>query len=218
MLRTTNKFLALLFTLILVALVPCVMAQAQAKAINPVPPTLTLDTLNDCTFNADFYPEDVYLNDDGALVVHLTISDYDRFEPSDIEQLTPGDAIVINQESILVDTVTLDDGAVNINGGLYDGGVTLWLCDEGFYIEVLENDARHFYTVGEATLPVSPNFVLKDSWDMEQPEQTILAADFLSYMEDAAASDDRYLGFSAYETEITVAEGEIVSMVHYYAF
>ncbi len=208
----------LLCGVIPVVLAPCVIARAEAKTVNPVPATLTLDALDGRTFHAGFEPADVYLDDEGALVVHLTIFDYDRFDPGDIERLAAGDTIVVCQQSIPVDTVALTEGAMEINGGIDNEGVTLWLSDEGYYTVVLENDAHEFFTVGEATLPIGPDFVLKDSWDLDQPEQTILAKDFLAYMQDAAESDDRYLGFSAHETEVTVTDGYIVSMEHYYAF
>ena len=215
--QAAKKILALLCTLTLVMLVPFAMAQAEAKTVEPLPATLTLDALDNCTFEASFHPSDVYLDEDGALVVHLTVCDFELFDAVELTQLVPGDTIVIAKESVVVDTIEWGDRSVDINGGLYKDGYTLWTNEDGVYSEVQENDAYNYYAVGEATLPVGQDFVMTDSSDLEQPERTLFAGDFLTEMAAAAEDPDSYLDFSAYDTVVTVTDGFITKISHYYA-
>jgi len=67
-------------------------APHSAKTVEPLPAALHADALDDCTFAAGFQASDVALNDDGMMVVHLTVYDYELFDLVDISQLAAGDS------------------------------------------------------------------------------------------------------------------------------
>lgn len=161
----------------------------QARTVRPLPGTLSVDALDDCTFAAGFTAPDVYLDDDGVLVAQLEVFDYERFDAVDIAALAPGDTLVIDGREMAVQTVEASgSGWYEINGGLEEGGCYL-ACGEdgGTFYQVLEDDARSYFSLGTATLRISQEFVYTDASDLEQPARTLYAGDFLQEMEQAAA-------------------------------
>lgn len=187
-------------------------AAASGKIIKPLPSYLDMNNMKDCSFSAGFEAKDVYLNDDGALVVHMTVYDYELFDLVEMSELAVGDTLVINGAEVIVDTLERDSaGGITINGGLDKGGHYIATDENGVYYELGMDDAYSYYALGEVTLPVDQDFVLTDGSDLEKPERTLYAGDFLMEMENSSES------FSPINTTVTVVGGKIVDMVRVYA-
>ena len=179
--------------------------------MKPLPGYLDVNALQDCTFSAGFEAKDVYLNDDGALVVHMTVYDHELFDLVDISELAVGDTLVIDGNELMVETLERDNaGGIIINGGLDKDGYYLATDDDGVYYERGMDDAYSYYAVGEATIPVDQDFLLTDSSDLDKPERTLYAGDFLMEMENSTEI------FSPNNTTVTVANGKILGMVRVY--
>ena len=134
------------------------------KIVKPLPSYLDLNDLKDCSFSAGFEAKDVYLNDDGALVVHMTVYDHERFDMVEISELAVGDTLVIDAAESMVETLERDNaGGIIINGSIDKGGHYLSTADNGVYLERGMDDAYSYYVVGEATVPVDQDFILTDT-------------------------------------------------------
>jgi hypothetical protein len=186
-------------------------APHSAKTVEPLPATLHADALDDCTFAAGFQASDVVLNDDGMMVVHLTVYDYELFDLVDISQLAAGDTLVIDKKSMAVKSVQRDEsGMVTVNGGLENGGCELVTDEDGVFYENMMDDEKSYYRVGEATLPISQDFLFTDSSQLNSPEKKSYAGDFLSDMKDS----DRT--FTPNATTVTVEDGRITGITQIY--
>lgn len=152
------------------------------KVIKPLPTSLSINELKDCTFAANFNASDVYLNNDGALVVHMKVMVYETFDAVDISQMAAGDTLQINGTDIIVESIEREGKDITINGGLEEGGCYLRTDEDGLFYEILFNDARSYYSIGEATLPVDQEFVCEDNSDLANKGKTLYAGDFLQEM------------------------------------
>lgn len=181
--------------------------EATGKKVLPLESSIDVNNLTDCAFQASFDSSDVYLNDDGALVVDLKIWDCEFYDMVDISMLQVGDIIVINQEEVIIESLENSDGEVMINGGIDEDGYTLMTEDTGVYFAVGFNDAKTYFKVGEATVKVGQEFVYTDYPQDPQADASVYyAGDFLMKMQDETDS------FLPDNTTAIMEEGWLVSV------
>ena len=156
-------------------------SQGEARRVEPLADTLDVSALaeGDQQFTAGFRGSDARLDDDGRLVIDLTVYTYDLYDAVEITTLAPGDTLVVKGTEIPVKTVEQGDG-IAVNGGLVNGGIDLTSAGGGTFRVLLENDAPDLYEAGTITLPVAQDFVLTDDSDPESPGQTLYAGDLLA--------------------------------------
>lgn len=180
---------------------------ATEKKVLPLESSIDVNNLTDCAFQASFDSSDVYLNDDGALVVDLKIWDCEFYDMVDISMLQVGDIIVMNQEEVIIESLENSDGEVMINGGIDEDGYTLMTEDTGVYFAVGFNDAKTYSKVGEATVKVGQEFVYTDYPQDPQADASVYyAGDFLMKMQDETDS------FLSDNTTARMEEGWLVSV------
>lgn len=179
--------------------------------IAPLPLSVDIANLGDCTVAASLEEGDFYLDDDGKAQMKFTIYDYDRYDMVDIANLAVGDRIEIRGEEIEVRELERPDGSmVSINGGKELGGFDLTTDDSGVFFEMGENDVKSWLALGTVTLPVNPEFVFEDSSDLDSGLKTWYAGDFLMPQVEIA------FGFSALNTTVTIQNGEVIAMYRVY--
>ena len=180
-------------------------SQGEARRVEPLADTLDVSALaeGDQQFTAGFRGSDARLDDDGRLVIDLTVYTYDLYDAVEITTLTPGDTLVVKGTEIPVKTVEQGDG-IAVNGGLVNGGIDLTSAGGGTFRVLLENDAPDLYEAGTITLPVAQDFVLTDDSDPESPGQTLYAGDLLG------------LGDEVFSPQATMVEtvGGTVTAIH----
>ena len=180
-------------------------SQGEARRVEPLADTLDVSALaeGDQQFTAGFRGNDARLDDDGRLVIDLTVYTYDLYDAVEITTLTPGDTLVVKGTEIPVKTVEQGDG-IAVNGGLVNGGIDLTSAGGGTFRVLLENDAPDLYEAGTITLPVAQDFVLTDDSDPESPGQTLYAGDLLA------------LGDEVFSPQATTVEtaGGMVTAIH----
>lgn len=180
-------------------------SQGEARRVEPLADTLDVSALaeGDQQFTAGFRGSDARLDDDGRLVIDLTVYTYDLYDAVEITTLTPGDTLVVKGTEIPVKTVEQGDG-IAVNGGLVNGGIDLTSAGGGTFRVLLENDAPDLYEAGTITLPVAQDFVLTDDSDPESPGQTLYAGDLLG------------LGDEVFSPQATTVEtvGGAVTAIH----
>ena len=177
----------------------------ESAKISPLPVTIDMNALDNCTLPVSFGKGDAYLDDSGILRFDVTVYTYDMYDMVEISALKEGDTIVIQGNDIVVESLeTLESGLIFINGGMDNGGYDLWHDDSGVYFEHGYNDAKSYYPIGEATFRVSTEFEFTDI--TEQGETVYYPGDFLMEYAGFAWS------FDPNSTSIVVADGQVVAM------
>lgn len=182
-----------------------------AKTIAPLPVTIDMNNLTDCTVAVSFNKEDASVDENGKMQLKVKVYTYDLYDMVDIAMLAVGDTIVLRGEEILVSSlVRTDYGSLQINGGLDAGGYELVTNDNTVYFETGYSDVKTWFEVGEVTLPVSADFILTDNADLEGNEKTFT-------FEDLSTDKVAYLyGFTPHNTRIVIQDGIITQMERIY--
>lgn len=178
----------------------------SGKVVTPIPSQLDLNNLDNCNVHVSLNEGDAYLDDTGAMQMKVTVYDSELYDMVDIAQLEVGDTIVMHGQNVPVTAFEQDE----YGDKLINGEIRLRTDDDGVYYEVLENDSRYLYAVGQVTVQVSDEFLLTDSSDLDAGEMTLYPGDFL--IGDARI---RY-PFSPLDTTMVMENGRIIAMNRVY--
>ena len=208
-----KKTLSVILTLILsVGLIAGCNSQTgkeanNAKVISPLPETLDVNALDNCTVAVSLEKGNAYVDDSGKMVMDVTVYSYELYDMVDISTLEENDVIVRqNKEVKITGLERLDSGLVRINGGEENGGFDLVSNDNTVYYESGMNDAKAYYELGKATIPVSVDFRYFDESEPEKEEKSYYPGDFLT--DDAGIE----YNFTPNNTSIVIENGYIIRM------
>ena len=177
----------------------------QANVISPLPSTIDMTALDNCTLAVSFEEGDAYVDDTGKMQLKVTVYDYELFDMADIANLKEGDTIMIQGNEVVVETMeTLESGLLFLNGGMEEGGYDLWHDESGVYFEHGFNDAKAYQPIGEATIRVSTDF----EGTNESGEVVYYPGSFLTDYEGVVYD------FTPYNTSIVVEDGQVIHMTH----
>ena len=179
----------------------------NAKVINPLPETLDVNALDNCTVAVSLEKGDAYVDDNGKMVMNLTVYSYELYDMVDIASLKENDVIVRRNEEVTITEVEhTASGLVRINGGEENGGFDLVSNDNTVYYETGMNDIKAYYELGKITLPVSVDFRYIDESEPEKEAKSYYPGDFLT--DDA----DIEYNFTPNNTSIVIENGVITKM------
>ena len=208
-----KKTLSVILTLILsVGLIAGCNSQTEkeennTKVINPLPETLDVNALDNCTVAVSLEKGNAYVDDSGKMVMDVTVYSYELYDMVDISTLEENDVIVRqNKEVKITGLERLDSGLVRINGGEENGGFDLVSNDNTVYYETGMNDIKAYYELGKATIPVSVDFRYFDESEPEKEEKSYYPGDFLT--DDAGIE----YNFTPNNTSIVIENGYIIRM------
>ena len=208
-----KKTLSVILTLILsVGLIAGCNSQTgkeenNAKVINPLPETLDVNALDNCTVAVSLEKGNAYVDDSGKMVMDVTVYSYELYDMVDVSTLEENDVIVRKDEEVTITEVErTDSGIVRINGGEENGGFDLVSNDNTVYYETGMNDIKAYYELGKATLPVSVDFEYIDESVLDSEAKTYYPGDFLT--------DDAEIeyNFTPNNTSIVIENGTIIKM------
>jgi len=182
-----------------------------AKTVSPLPSTIDMNNLTDCTVAVSFEKGDAYMDNAGTMQLKVKVYTYDLYDMVDIAMLAEGDTILLRGEEVVVNSlVRTETGAVQINGGLDMGGYELITNENTVYFETGYSDAKTWFELGEATLPVSEDFVLTDNADPEGSAKNFT-------FEDLSTDKVAYIyGFDPNNTRIVIEGGVVTQMTRIY--
>lgn len=185
--------------------------EKDAALIAPLPVTVDIAELNDCIAAVSLEKGAFYTNDSGAVMMDVTVYTYDLYDMVDISLMEAGDSILLSGEEVLISSIERgENGLISINGGLDQGGFYLYTEDNTVYFELGYNDAKSYYAVGKASLPVSADFVYEDASDLEADAACFRAEDFFN----DAAGIEYY--FYPSNTKIRIEKGLVAEMTRVY--
>lgn len=178
----------------------------NTNTIHPLPETLDVNNLENCTVAVSLEKGDAYVNDGGKMVMKVKAYTYELYDMVDISLLEENDVVVRKGEEVKVTELErLDTGLIRINGGEENGGFDLISNDSTVYYEIGMSDIKNYNELGEVTLPVSDEFEYIDSSDLDAGEKQYFAGDFL---DDAGIE----YNFSPNNTSIVIENGTIIKM------
>ena len=179
----------------------------NAKVINPLPETLDVNALDNCTVAVSLEKGDAYVDDNGKMVMNLTVYSYELYDMVDIASLKENDVIVRRNDEVTITEVEhTASGLVRINGGEENGGFDLVSNDNTVYYESGMNDIKAYYELGKITLPVSVDFRYIDESEPEKEAKTYYPGDFLT---DYAGLE---YNFTPNNTTVVIEDGVIIAM------
>lgn len=230
--RRNHKVLALAAVLAVgMTMAGCGASSSTASSTSVVPASShvaeegTMEPINGLTWNLDdlddpetttFISASVSSGvQDGSLTAK--VFSYDLYKKEEVEDLAVGDKITFHEEGTAwnqyvtaeVSSVEKNDqyDIVTINGGAEQGGVDL-LLDGDTYRTMTFDDYPVYYEMGEKTLPLAENVVLKDSSADPQAEAVeTTGADAV-----AAAINADPDHWTVYNTTLVVQGGRILEV------
>ena len=198
--------------------VPASSRAAEEGAIEPINMlTWTLDDL-DKTDTVTFISAGIVSGvQNGSLTAN--VFSYDLYKKEDIESLAVGDKITFHEEgaeqnqlaTVEVKSIEKNDqyGLVSINGGMEEsGGLDLKPEDDDTYRTMTFDDYPVYYEMGEKTLPLADDVVLKDSSADPQAE----AVETTGAAAVAAAINADPDNWTAYNTTLVVQGGKVLEV------
>lgn len=183
----------------------------ESATVMPLPTTIDVNQLDNCTVAISLKEGDTYVDDTGVMQMKVTVYVYDLYDMVDLSLLKEGDTININRQDVQVDSLEWNEnGAVLINGGLDNGGYELQSAGGGVFYEANYSDAKSYYSIGEATLQVSPDFLYTDTSDLDKDPVIYYPGDFL--IEDTGID----YNFVPGNTSIVIENGSVIAMNRVY--
>lgn len=209
--KTLSIILALILALGLFAGCKKGTENGENKVISPLPESLDINALDNCTVAVTLEKGDAFVDDSGKMVMKIKAFSYELYDMVDIAELKAGDVIKrLNEEIEITELERLDTGLVRINGGEEKGGFDLASNDSTVYYEIGMNDVKNYYELGEITLPVSDEFEYVDESELDSEAKIYYPGDFLT--EDA----EILYNFTPNNTSIVIENGVIIRMTKVY--
>ena len=176
--------------------------------------TWTLDDL-DREDTVTFIPAEITSGVQGGNLTAKIFS-YDLYKKEDVEKLAVGDRITLHEEgaawnqfvTVAVKSIEKNDQyhLVTINGGMEEQyGLDLKLEEDGTYRTMTFDDYPVYYEMGEKTLPLAEDVVLKDSSADPQAE----AVETTGASAVAAAINADPDNWTVYNTTLVVQGGRV---------
>ena len=179
--------------------------------VKPLENSLDLEQLEDCTMAISFDKESIKVDESSTATLDATVYVYDLYDMVDISMLKEGDTIVRAGNDVLVSSIQIkDNGFVLINGGIDNGGFDLRTDDGTVYYEIGYSDLKSYYELGKVYLPISPDFVYEDTFNLDNDAITMNIEEFIDLEKNVEYS------FNPNNTTIRVENGFVVEMTRVY--
>ena len=180
------------------------------NTISPLPATVDINNLDNCTVPVSFEQGDAYVDDTGAMQLDVTVYGYDLYDMVDVSSLKIGDIIVIRGQEVVVDSLEQNERGILINGGLDQNGYEFTTDGSTVWFECGYDDAKSYNELGKATIRVSEDMIFSDSSDLDKGEVVYYPGDFLT--EDAGI----VYHFVPNNTSIVIENGMVTEMYRSY--
>ena len=208
-----KKILSIIFALVLCLCAfsgckaPAENEELNTKVIYPLPETLDINALDNCTVAVSLENGDIYADESGKIKMDAKVYTYELYDMVDIATLAENDVIVRRNEQVKVTEIErLETGLVRINGGEENGGFELISNDSTVYYEIGMSDIKAYYELGELTLPVADDFVYVDESDLESEAKEYTKEDLV-----ADVSETEY-NFNQNNTSVVIKDGVVIEM------
>ena len=180
------------------------------NTILPLPGSIDINNLDNCTVAVSLEQGDAYVDDTGAMQMDVKVYTYDLYDMVDMAALKEGDTIVIREQEVKITSIERNERGLLINGGLDNGGYEFNTDDSTTWYESGYSDAKSYYELGEVTIRVSADLRFYDNSDLDKGEVMYYPGDFLT---DKAGI---VYHFVPDNTSIVIEDGKIIEMYRRY--
>ena len=184
--------------------------KVEKNTILPLPASIDMNQLENCTVAISLEQGDAYVDDTGAMQMDVTVYTYDLYDMVDMAGLKEGDTIVIREQEVEISSIERTERGILINGGLDENGYEFATDDTTTWYECGYSDAKSYYALGDATIRVSADMNFYDSSDLDKGEVMYYPGDFLT---DKAGI---VYHFVPDNTRIVIEDGKIIEMYRSY--
>jgi len=186
-------------------------AADEPKTVAPMASEIDVNNLEDGEYPVSFNRGDVMKGASGIYMNAVHIFTEDWYDIVDIENLKAGDSIVVNGETVKIDSIEIDDG-VAINGGSLKGGIDLGTQeDTNGYRYYGDDDISAYTEQGVTTLVVDSSATYTDASDIDAEP---VKADYDGMVEAMQSSENEF--FTQYNTTVRIEAGKVVEIKRVY--
>lgn len=165
------------------------------------------NNLQEAMIPAEFKADGLKMAEDGTYTLDADIYVQVMYDAVDVSRMKKGDRFFdADGNEMTVSSIKSEDSLLLVNGGLDEGGVTLFSVGGGVYMQVNEDGFVAVFNTGAATYPVSPDFTLVDNADPGNPDVTVPLAELADYL----AADT--IGFTPNNTTLEIADAQITGV------
>lgn len=216
------KFNKLFFATMALALFSCTGQQTEQQTqdeeqapqhlcVTPTPATFNVESLPDGEVPVAFAASD-FDWDGGKLT--FTVYNADTYDGALVDKLQEGDTIVYDGNSVVVKTITKDNGFLEVNEGLgNENGASFRVNDNGTYTAAGFDDHFVYSELGKVQLPLAKGYVIEDCGPEPNDPVVTISENQKDYIGNLF-EDKR--NFNELDTRITVKNGEIVKIARHW--
>lgn len=180
---------------------------ADDGTVRPLPVSFDINNPVNGTFSACFGGSDVVVDENKNVTVTFEVFVYDTYDPEKINNLKPGDTVIVDGRVIKVENVKeIPSGGIEVNAKPDVEGICFVPEESGVYYIDTFSALKDTRMVGEVTLPVSKDFVYINAENLLKGDVTYTLQEILD-----GKAKFKY-DFESYNTIITVKNGEVVSL------
>ena len=189
-----------------------IAAADEPKTVAPRVYEMDVNNLADGIYHVAFNRGDVMKGASGIYMNAVHVFSEDLYDTAELEALKAGDSIVVNGETVLVNSVEFADGRVLINGGVLQGGIDLTAVEAGDIYRFCGDDDISAYTEqGVTTLVLDSAATYTDTSDIDAAPVTTDAGGMVDAM--LASADET---FNQYNTTVRIESGRVVEVKRVY--
>ncbi len=201
--KTTNIITAFIATTLLYG---CGSQKVEHKLIAPLPAGITIENLQDCTVPAAFTPDDFHWMGGN---LSMTVYNKDLYDAVEISQIQVGDTLIYSGEPMVINTFEENNGDININGDLDEGGCSLAPNEGGTYVARNWDDHATYTELGKAEVALEENFVIIDCGEFPDDSNDTIRSDQKLYIENLKSGRDNFFQLN---TLVTIENGMITEI------
>jgi hypothetical protein len=178
--------------------------------IHPLKSGIDINNIEDAMISGDFEITDF---DFENKTLKVTLYERDIYDAVDITTMKVGDSIIINDETFPIESISEENGFIDINGGYTESefGMTFMGEDGGTFRTLLLDDYATYSKLGEVTLSIGEEFKIHDfvRGDYGEEPTVIEYGDIENYINGLS---DVLKEFGRTSTLVKVENNEVISI------
>ena len=182
--------------------------------IHPLKSGIDINNIEDAMVSGDFEITDF---DFENKTLKVTLYERDIYDAVDITTMKVGDSIIINDETFPIESISEENGFIDINGGYTESefGMTFMGEDGGTFRTLLLDDYATYSKLGEVTLSIGEEFKIHDFVCGDYGEEPV-ETDWENIQAFINELPDWDTGFGYHNTELRIVNNKVVDITRHW--
>jgi len=184
------------------------------KEIKPLKSGIDINNVKDAVLYGDFE----FVNFDfEKKTLEVTFYEKDIYDAVDITTMKVGDTIIVNDEVFPVESISEENGFIDINGGYTasEFGMTFMPNEGGTFRTILLDDYSTYSKLGKVTLTIGDDFQLHDYVRGDYGDDPI-NSDWDGLQKFIEELPDWDTGFGYHNTALHIVDNQVVQIVRHW--